>query len=51
MKDRALAVENGLIIPTTATCEGCHNENNPFHKPFNFDEYFKKIAHPNPVKE
>jgi hypothetical protein len=24
MKDQALAVENGLVIPSQATCDGCH---------------------------
>jgi hypothetical protein len=26
----------------------CHNPRNPFHKPFNFEEASKKIAHPIP---
>jgi len=24
MKDQALAIENGLVIPSQATCDGCH---------------------------
>jgi hypothetical protein len=51
MKDRAKSVANGLIIPTEETCLGCHNEENPFHKPFNYEESLKKIAHPLPVAE
>ena len=49
MKDREKAIANGLIIPDQKLCETCHNDKNPFHKPFNFDEYVKKIAHPNPA--
>ncbi|GAB4313617.1 MAG: cytochrome c family protein [Bacteroidales bacterium] len=45
MKNREKAIAAGLIIPDAKTCEGCHNEDNPFHKPFNYDEYYKKIAH------
>lgn len=48
MKDRALAQKNGLILPTKEVCEKCHNKENPFYKPFNFDEAVKKIAHPTP---
>lgn len=50
MKDRAKAIENGMIVPDKNTCLGCHNEKNPFHKPFNYEEALKKIAHPNPAK-
>ncbi len=51
MKDQARAIENGLIVPDENTCKGCHNEDNPFHKPFNYEESLKKIAHPKPVVE
>jgi hypothetical protein len=27
MKDREAAVANGLVIPTQATCDGCHQDN------------------------
>ena len=50
MKDRKLAVENGLNIPDEKTCVKCHNDKNPFHKPFEFKKYFAKIAHPVPKK-
>jgi hypothetical protein len=49
MKDRALALKNGLIIPDQKVCEKCHNKENPFFKPFNFEESKKKIAHPDPL--
>jgi hypothetical protein len=40
----------GLIMPDEKTCLGCHvAEGNPFHKEFKYDEYVKKIAHPDPT--
>jgi len=48
MKDQALALKSGLVLPTKEVCEKCHNKENPFYKPFNFDEAVKKIAHPTP---
>ncbi len=33
-----------------ATCLTCHNEESPTYKPFNYDEKWKKIAHPVPTK-
>jgi hypothetical protein len=48
MKDQALSIKNGLIVPSKATCEKCHNKENPFYKPFNYEEALKKIAHPTP---
>lgn len=38
----------GLVIPTKETCMGCHNEESPTFKGFNYDEMLKKIAHPIP---
>lgn len=44
------AASVGLIIPNEATCKNCHKpEGNPFYKEFKFDEYVKKIAHPDPM--
>jgi hypothetical protein len=51
MKDRQKAIDNGLIIPDEQLCRKCHNEESPTFKGFNFEEYVKKIAHPNPAKE
>lgn len=48
MKDPAKSRANGLIEPNEKVCVGCHNEKNPFHKPFNFTEVVAKIAHPTP---
>ncbi len=50
MKSREKSIENGLIIPDEKLCKQCHNEESPTFKGFNFDEYAKKIAHPNPAK-
>ena len=50
MKDQEKGLANGLILPTKEVCVGCHNEKNPFHKPFDFDAAVAKIAHPNPAK-
>ena len=38
----------GLVTPTAAVCTGCHNEESPTFKGFDFDEYVAKIAHPIP---
>lgn len=51
MKDRNKAISKGLVIPTEETCKKCHNKENPFYKEFNFAEYSKKIAHPNPARK
>jgi len=49
MKSQEKSLANGLILPTNEVCITCHNEKNPFHKPFDFDVSVKKIAHPNPA--
>ena len=38
----------GLVVPTEKTCVGCHNAESPTFKSFNFEESWKKIAHPTP---
>lgn len=50
MKNKTEAMKNGLIIPNEETCRKCHNEESPQFKGFNYEEYFSKIAHPNPAK-
>ncbi len=49
MKDLELAQENGLIIPTEKVCKGCHNEESPTYKGFDFASASAKIAHPDPT--
>lgn len=48
MRNREKAIKYGLIIPDEQLCLECHNEDNPFHKPFNYEEALKKIDHSNP---
>lgn len=48
MKNQALSIKNGLILPTKETCEKCHNKENPFYKPFNFETAYPKVAHKAP---
>lgn len=49
MENREKSVASGLIIPNQKTCEGCHNKDNPFFKPFDYEKAKAKIAHPNPA--
>lgn len=48
MKDKKLAMENGLIMPDEKTCTRCHNSESPTYKAFKFEEAKKLIAHPKP---
>lgn len=41
MKDRKLALANGLTLPTKEVCVKCHNEKSPTFKGFDFDKYVK----------
>jgi hypothetical protein len=50
MKDREKALANGLIIPDEELCKTCHNSESPTFKGFDYAEYSKQIAHPNPAK-
>jgi hypothetical protein len=52
MKDKKLAVDNGLIIydKPEQLCLKCHNEESPYFKGFNFNEMWPKIAHSIPKK-
>lgn len=45
MKDRSLAIKNGLIIPTEAVCRKCHNLNCSLFKGFKYQEWKKRIDH------
>ena len=48
MKDKALAIQNGLVIPEEKTCKTCHNEKSPTYKPFKWDTFWPQIVHDNP---
>lgn len=39
------ALEAGLVVPTEATCRGCHNEKSPNFKGFDFKTMSAKIKH------
>ncbi len=49
MKDKKLAMENGLIMPDEKVCKGCHNENVPpqyaSKEPFDFAKMKAKGVH------
>ncbi|MCF6170829.1 MAG: cytochrome c family protein [Bacteroidales bacterium] len=51
MQDQEKAIAKGLVIPNEQTCLKCHNDESPNFKGFNYDEYWKKIAHPVPASE
>jgi hypothetical protein len=45
MKDKNLALKNGLIIPDQKLCVKCHNPESPTYKAFDFASFAKKIEH------
>ena len=51
MEDHAASVAAGMIVPTAETCKTCHNEKSPSYKPFDFEKFYAKIAHPTPKSE
>ncbi len=51
MRDKKLAMKNGLIEPTEELCITCHNEKSPTYKEFKYEEFVKAIDHSFPKKE
>jgi hypothetical protein len=51
MEDRTASIAAGLIMPTEAQCQTCHNEKSPTFKEFKYAEMVKTIAHPTPKSE
>ena len=49
MKNQALSIKNGLVVPDEALCKTCHNSESPTFKGFNFEEYMAKIDHDDPL--
>jgi hypothetical protein len=45
MKDRELALKNGMINITEKTCTGCHDGSEHAGGKFNYKEALKKISH------
>ena len=50
MRSHELCLKNGLTVADEKLCLQCHNKENPFFKPFNYEASLAKIAHPNPTK-
>ena len=44
------AASVGLVMPDQKTCEGCHNDQSPSFKGFDFEKMVAKIAHPLPAE-
>jgi hypothetical protein len=44
------AASVGLIHPDQKTCEGCHNDQSPSFKGFDYAKMKEKIAHPLPAE-
>jgi len=49
MKNHALAMSKGMIMPEEKVCKKCHNEESPNYKGFNYKEALAKIAHDDPT--
>jgi hypothetical protein len=49
MKNKEMAMQKGLILPTEEVCKKCHNAESPTFKGFNFAEASAQIAHPDPT--
>ncbi|MCF7804428.1 MAG: cytochrome C554 [Candidatus Marinimicrobia bacterium] len=45
------AAVHGLEYPDEETCIQCHNDESPTFDGFNYEESYKKIAHPNPQNQ
>lgn len=48
MKDKQKSIDAGLIVPTKDVCVKCHNSESPNFTGFDYDKYYKEIAHPAP---
>ena len=51
MKDKELAMKNGLVMPDAKTCETCHNEKSPTFKGFDFAKAVKDPKAMHAMKE
>ncbi len=45
MKNKKVAMENGLVIPTEKDCIKCHNKDSPTYKEFKFADAYKLVEH------
>lgn len=48
MESREASVAAGMIVPTEATCTGCHNDKSPTFKGFDYAKMSAQVAHPMP---
>lgn len=51
MQSREASIAAGMIVPTEATCTGCHNDKSPTFKGFDYATALPKVLHPNPNKK
>ena len=51
MRDKKLAMENGLVEPDEKLCVACHNKESPTYKPFKYEEAYKLVEHHPPKAE
>jgi len=51
MKNRNLAVRQGLILQTEELCITCHNSEAPFFNGFDYKTAFEKTTHPDPTRK
>ncbi|MBI4245356.1 MAG: hypothetical protein HY606_14805 [Planctomycetes bacterium] len=51
MSDDDIVKKGEIDRPTEFMCLGCHNSASPQYKEFKFEEFYKKIEHPNPKKK
>ena len=51
MKDRNLAMRNGLTWQNEMQCVLCHNPGSPFYKEFNYKVFIEKAKHTDPTRD
>lgn len=50
MENREEAIKQGLNPSAEKSCVGCHNEESPTYKEFEYDKFWKEIEHKIPAK-
>ena len=51
MRNRNIAVRQGLILQTEESCIKCHNSEAPFFQGFDYKIAFEKATHPDPSRK
>jgi hypothetical protein len=49
MRNHAMSMSKGLIMPEEKVCRKCHNEESPTFKGFNYKEALTKVSHDDPT--